>query len=57
MIMKKIVAEDIKAVKDIYEIKEFDYINITQNEQMDKIMKRWPLIAELEKHKQLMRQE
>ena len=55
--MKKNPANDIETLKDIFEIQDFNYLNITQKEQLVKIIQRWPLILELEKNKQIMEQK
>lgn len=47
MKLKAETETDIDALKKIFKIKNLNYINIQQDEQLQGIIKQWPLIAEL----------
>lgn len=40
-------AEDILALSRVYSLSKLSYINISQQEHLANMMKRWPLLAEL----------
>lgn len=40
-------AEDINVLFEAYSLSEFNYVNISKEEQMGKIMMRYPLFSEL----------
>jgi len=47
IVMKLRSETDIDALKKIFKIKNINYINIQQDQQVQGIIKQWPLIAEL----------